>query len=154
MLSIREYAPGDLEEILGLFYGTVHSVNAKDYSPEELDAWAGGNEDSEKWNMSLLSHLSLVAEFEGNIVGFGDIAPDGYLDRLYVRGDFQFRGAGTALCRELERRSGCARIYAHVSITARSFFERLGYKTARECGAKRNGLILKNYLMEKFISRR
>lgn len=92
MLSIREYAPGDLEEILGLFYGTVHSVNAKDYSPEELDAWAGGNEDSEKWNMSLLSHLSLVAEFEGNIVGFGDIAPDGYLDRLYVRGDFQSRG--------------------------------------------------------------
>lgn len=94
MLSIREYAPGDLEEILGLFYGTVHSVNAKDYSPEELDAWAGGNEDSEKWNMSLLSHLSLVAEFEGNIVGFGDIAPDGYLDRLYVRGDFQSRGGG------------------------------------------------------------
>ncbi len=154
MLSIREYAPGDLEEILGLFCDTVHSVNAKDYSPEELDAWAGGNEDREKWNLSLLSHLSLVAEFRGEIVGFGDIAPDGYLDRLYVRGDFQSRGAGTALCGELERRAGCARIYAHVSITARPFFEKRGYKTARECGAKRNGLILKNYLMEKFALRR
>lgn len=75
MLSIREYIPEDLEEILGLFYDTVHSVNARDYSPEELDAWAGGKEDWEKWNMSLLSHLPLVAEFEGGIVGFGDIAP-------------------------------------------------------------------------------
>lgn len=154
MLSIREYIPEDLEEILGLFYDTVHSVNARDYSPEELDAWAGGKEDREKWNMSLLLHLPLVAEFEGEIVGFGDIAPDGYLDRLYVRGDFQSRGAGTALCRELERRSGCARIYAHVSITARPFFERRGYKTVRVCGAKRSGLILKNYLMEKFTLRR
>lgn len=62
MVTVREYAPGDLEEVLRLFYGTVHSVNARDYSPEELDAWASGDEDREKWNGSLMSHLSLVAE--------------------------------------------------------------------------------------------
>lgn len=150
MVTVREYAPGDLEKVLRLFYGTVHSVNARDYSPEELDAWASGDEDREKWNGSLMSHLSLVAESGGEIAGFGDIASDGYLDRLFVRADLQRLGIGSTLCGELERRSGCRRIFAFVSVTARPFFEGRGYAVARECGAKRNGLVLKNYLMEKF----
>ena len=38
-MILREYQPSDLKEILELFYHTVHSVNAKDYTPQQLDAW-------------------------------------------------------------------------------------------------------------------
>src|SRR5699024_4100903 len=37
-MLIRRYAPGDLTELLRLFYDTVHTVNAADYTPRQLDA--------------------------------------------------------------------------------------------------------------------
>ena len=82
-MKIRRYEPDDLSQITALFYDTVHAVNAADYSPEQLDAWADGAPDRDRWNRSLLAHHSLVAvEGEGLIVGFGDI--DG-LSRPAVR---------------------------------------------------------------------
>ena len=39
-MTIREYHSSDLREIVELFYDTVHTVNAKDYTPEQLNAWA------------------------------------------------------------------------------------------------------------------
>ncbi len=39
-MVIREYQPTDCKEILRLFYDTVHSVNLKDYTEEQLAVWA------------------------------------------------------------------------------------------------------------------
>ena len=73
-MRIRRYEPGDLAQITALFYDTVHAVNAADYSPEQLDAWADGAPDRDRWNRSLLAHHSLVAvEGRDLIVGVGDI---------------------------------------------------------------------------------
>lgn len=47
------------------------------------------NIDIEKWDTSFLKNYTVVAESNGIIVGFGDIAEDGYLDRLYVHKAFQ-----------------------------------------------------------------
>ena len=103
-MRIRRYEPDDLSQITALFYDTVHAVNAADYSPEQLDAWADGAPDRDRWNRSLMAHHSLVAvEGEGLIVGFGDIDGTGYLDRLYVHRDRQGQGIATALCDRLER---------------------------------------------------
>lgn len=49
-MIIREYQPTDCKEIIEFLYHTVHSVNAKNYTIEQLDAWATGKEDLEKWN--------------------------------------------------------------------------------------------------------
>ena len=35
-----------------LFYDTVHTLNAKDYTQEQLDAWATGEVELEAWNKS------------------------------------------------------------------------------------------------------
>ena len=113
MIKIREYKPSDLPEIAELFYNTVHTVNASDYSDEQLDAWADGNIDMDKWNKSLESHYSLVAEENGVIAGFGDIDETGYLDRLYVHKDYQGMGIGTAICARLESRAR-GKITTHV----------------------------------------
>ncbi len=34
-MQLREYSPSDCEQIAELFYNTVHSVNAKDYTKEQ-----------------------------------------------------------------------------------------------------------------------
>lgn len=91
-MILREYTKTDSSELAELFYDTVHTVNARDYLQEQLDAWATGAVNLEEWDKSFLSHHTVVAELGGNIVGFGDMDETGYLDRLYVHRDYQRRG--------------------------------------------------------------
>ena len=97
-MFIREYVSTDCKEIAELFYNTVHVVNAKDYTKEQLDVWATGQVDLQKWNQSFQEHFSIVAIDMDIIVGFGDIDKTGYLDRLYVHSDYQGKGIATAIC--------------------------------------------------------
>lgn len=151
-MTIREYRSSDLREIVELFYDTVHTVNAGDYTPEQLNAWADGSPDLAEWGRSLLEHIAFVAEDGGGIVGFGDIDPSGYLDRLYVHKDYQRRGVATALCDALEGAVNAERIITHASITAKPFFEERGYQVAWEQQVLRHGTALTNYRMEKWTS--
>lgn len=52
-MEIRRYQQSDCKELAELFYNTVHTVNAKDYTKEQLNVWATGKVDLEKWNQSL-----------------------------------------------------------------------------------------------------
>ena len=149
LLAIREYTPADCSQITDLFYQTVHSVNGADYTKEQLDAWAPVAADREKWNRSLLAHYSLVAVHGETIVGFGDIAETGYLDRLYVHKDHQRQGIATAICHRLERITAQRNISVHASITAKPFFENRGYHVVKKQQVKRHGICLINYWMEK-----
>ena len=38
---------------------TVHSVNAKDYTKEQLDAWAIGEVDLQAWDKSFRAHKTI-----------------------------------------------------------------------------------------------
>ncbi len=150
-MILRAYAPSDCKVISELFYETVHSVNIRDYSKEQIDAWADGNIDLKKWNESFLTHYTIIAEEDGSILGFGDITRDGYLDRLYVHKDFQRKGIASAICTELENHINSGKITTAASITARPFFEKRGYITVRAQLVKRHGIFLKNFVMEKTL---
>ncbi len=149
-MDIRAYRPQDCRQILKLFYHTVHSVNAADYSPEQLAVWATGEEDPAVWNASLTAHMTLVAVEGDLILGFGDMDVEaGYLDRLYVHKDYQGRGVATALCRRLEAAVPSGHITTHASITARPFFLARGYRVVRQQQVQRRGIWLTNFVMEK-----
>lgn len=147
-MFIREYQPSDCEELAALFYDTVHKINKKDYTQEQLDVWATGQVDLEKWNQSLQDHYSVVAVDSGIIVGFGDMDRTGYLDRLYVHADHQGKGIATAICDQLEKVI-TGSVVTHASITARPFFEKRGYQVVRGQRVERQGIYLTNYVMRK-----
>lgn len=132
-----------------LFYNTVHTVNAEDYTGEQLDAWADGNPDLVKWDQSFQAHQTLIAEEDDRIVGFADIDRTGYLDRLYVHREYQGQGIATLLCELLEELTEGNVITVHASITAKPFFERRGYRTVKRQQVERRGILLTNYIMEK-----
>lgn len=147
-MVIREYKSSDCEEIIRLFYNTVHFVNSKDYNEKQLNVWAPKNADFDKWQKSFENHYCIVAVENETLVGFGDIDKTGYLDRLYVHKDYQGQGVATALCDILEKQC-TGKIVTHASITAKPFFEKRGYTAVKEQSVERSGIMLTNYVMEK-----
>ncbi len=147
-MFIREYQSSDCRELTELFYNTVHTVNAKDYTKEQLDVWATGQVDLKTWNQSLQEHFSIVAVDANIIVGFGDIDKTGYLDRLFVHSGYQRKGIATAICDQLES-AVQENIVTHASITARPFFGKRGYKVVKEQQVERQGIFLTNFVMIK-----
>ena len=157
-MEIRAYRREDIKEIAELFYNTVHTVNAADYTEEQLDAWADGNIDTAAWDRSFREHRTLVAVMTsdpGNgaeqIVGFADMDGTGYLDRLYVHKDFQRRRIASALCDRLEQAADVEMFTTHASVTAKPFFEKRGYQVVQEQQVERKGILLTNYVMKKGV---
>lgn len=148
-MVLRPYTSADLEEILTLFYETVHTVNARDYTPPQLYAWAPRTADRARWDRTLREHTSLVAVENGQILGFGDMDATGYLDRLYVHKDHQRQGIATALCDALEAAVPAPLLTTHASITARPFFARRGYTVLHARQVERFGVAMTNYAIEK-----
>lgn len=151
-MHIRDYKSGDCKETAKLFYNTVHKINIRDYTPEQIKVWAPENRDLKKWDESFKDRKAIVAVEENQISGFCDITDSGYLDRLYVHSDFQGQGIGKALCREAENFAaahGNNEITVYASITAKPFFEKMGYSVIRENQVIRENVSLTNYLMMK-----
>lgn len=109
-MHIRPYRSSDCPALAELFYQTVHTVCARDYSPEQLDAWADGRVELAAWDASFRAHDTRVAEEGDAIVGFADLGPDGYLDRLYVHRDCR-GGSGLRPLRYPPRRPHHPRVH-------------------------------------------
>lgn len=156
-MEIRRYRDDDLTHVVSLFYETVHSVNARDYSEEQLNAWASMDEResrTEHWAKSLEQNITYVAELDGSIVGFADMTLKGYLDRLFIHKDFQGRRFASALVERLEtdaQRLGLSSMETDASITARPFFERQGYQLLQVQSVQRGDVRLTNYKMKKML---
>lgn len=151
-MKIRDYNPSDCAALAQLFYDTVHTINSRDYTAAQLEVWATGSIDLAAWNRSFLEHLTLVAEMDDIIVGFADMDHQGHLDRLYVHKNYQGKGIATALVKALEQRTINENIdfyETYASITARPFFEKLGYTVQSENTVVRGSVSLTNFKMTK-----
>lgn len=148
-MDIRRYEKSDLENIIRLFRDTVHKVNIRDYTQEQVDVWAPDSIDMDEWDKTLSEHHTFVAVMDDVIIGFGDIDVSGYLDRLYVHHDYLRQGVATLICAKLESMiDSDLTILTHASITAKPFFEKRGYRVVKEQLVKRDGVFLTNYIME------
>ncbi|WP_282940116.1 GNAT family N-acetyltransferase [Paenibacillus sp. RC67] len=156
-MNVRRFQASDINQIVTLFYETVHSVNGRDYSQEQLDAWAPVDEQALKlkaWEESMSRNMTYVAETGGVITGFSDMTVEGHLDRLYVHKDYQGQGIASALVERLEqeaKRWGLTEINVEASITARPFFEKRGYRVIESQVVERRGVQLVNYKMLKSL---
>ena len=66
-MKLREYTSSDLREIAELFYGTVHTINAADYTAAQLDAWAPKDRNLSEWDDSFKRRFCVVAVEDGKI---------------------------------------------------------------------------------------
>ena len=153
---IRRLAESDIPQMRELFRSTVLCVNSRDYTDEECKDWASCGDSTEHWK-DLLTTNDFFAALDGggNIIGFSSMNAGGHLHSLFAHKDWQGKDVGTRLLAEAERLAmeyGAEKITSEVSITARPFFERHGYKTVKEQKAKANRLYLTNYVMKKELN--
>lgn len=151
-IFVRRAERSDLKKIQKLFVETVKSVNSRDYSSEKIATWASRGNDNNFWNYKLNEEHFFVAEFEGELVGFTSITDLGYIDFMYVHKYYQRIGVGRALLSMVEEVADeldVEELYSHVSITARPFFESLGFKVMEEQQRKVNEHSFVNFLMAK-----
>ena len=149
-MRIRPCREADLPALLDVFYRTVHTACAGDYTPAQLSAWAPETPDTARWAEKLRQETFLAAEGGGALLGFGALE-GAYLDLLYVLPDCQGRG-GSALCGFLEHLCPESRITVHASRTARPFFEAQGYRLVRSQQVERRGIMLENFVLEKDLA--
>ena len=149
-MEVRKFRKGEEIDLWKLFYNTVHNVNIRDYDENQIAAWAPDDLDV---NIAIKKFREIdpfVVTKERKIIGYADIQPDGYIDHFYCHHEFQRQGVGSTLFATLEkeaRERGILKMYSNVSITARPFFEAMGFSVEKEQVIRIQDQKLKNYRM-------
>nr|WP_244343900.1 MULTISPECIES: GNAT family N-acetyltransferase [unclassified Vibrio] len=137
-----------------IFFHTVRNVNVRDYSQQQVEAWAPSSFDFALWQKRMNGLQPFVAELDGCVVGYTDLQPSGLIDHFFCHHEYQGKGVGKALMEHVFTvgRVRCiSRYFSEVSITARPFYEHLGFKVVNEQEVEMRGVKLTNYVMEKVV---
>lgn len=153
MITTRNYTEQDAPFLAAIFFNTIHQVNSKDYSPEQLDAWAPASSlEVGDWLKKWQKVMPIVAILENKIVGFVELEDHGHIDCLYCHHEYQRCGVGSALMAAVEQQAqqkNLSKLFVEVSITAKPFFEAKGFSVKKEQSVNVRGVWLTNFVMEK-----
>ncbi|MEG3435649.1 GNAT family N-acetyltransferase [Pannus brasiliensis CCIBt3594] len=150
-MNIRLFQPRDANRIARLFHDTVREINIRDYSIEQVKAWAP---DDVNFTEFTARDFTYIAEEGELILGFADLKKNGHIDRFFCHKDYQGRGIGRQLYETIEAKAlelGIDRLVTEASITARPFFERMGFSVIQTQQVYCRGQSFTNYRMEKRI---
>lgn len=153
-IKIRLFEPQDAEQIAQLFHTTVREVNIRDYSSNQVKAWAPDDIYFRNWVEVCSNRFTYVAEIEEMIVGFGKLEPNGHIDCFYCHKNYQRCGVGSQIYQAIETKAvelSVDRLFTEASISAKPFFQRRGFTVVKEQEVTRRGETFINYAMEKCL---
>jgi putative acetyltransferase len=156
-LLVRTATDADVPSLAALYEESVRSVGPQRYSPAQVDAWAAFARDEEGFRAKVLDAVCLVAEEDGDAVGFATLESDGVVGLLYVRGDRGHRGFGSALLRALillAEQRGVRRLRTVAGEFSRGLFERFGFTLFDTEEREYNGVVFRRYWMERQVPSR
>jgi putative acetyltransferase len=151
-MEIRRFKLGDEAALFRVYFTAIHGVASRDYSPEQIEAWAPADLDVDLWANRVQKIRPFVVDFDNEIVGYADVQPDGYIDHFFVAGSHPRQGIGTQLMTRIheEARSlGLTVLTSNVSKTAERFFALHGFHVVERRFPVLRGVTLQNALMRK-----
>lgn len=150
-IAIRSAQLSDGPQIGQLIYDTVRTVNRKDYTEDQVVAWAPDPVIFSVYDEG----FAYVAESDGVILGFAYLTPKGLLSRFYVHRDFQGQGVGSRLLEVIEHKAleeGIKKMTTEASITAKPFFLAKGFIIQEQQTVVFRNTQFINYKMYKYIA--
>ena len=153
-VDVRRYQSGEEAELWNIYYGAIHRVCSRDYTPEQVSAWAPADFDAKTWAVSVAQLNPYVAVLNSRLVGYTEIQSDGLIDHFFVHPDYQGCGVGAALMNRIFSVAtglGISRLYSHVSKTAQPFYQRFGFQVIAQNTPVIRGVALSNATMEKHL---
>jgi putative acetyltransferase len=151
-VRIRPYRDTDAGPTLEVFYRAVRQTAARDYTDEQIGAWAAPPPSIREWGSRRAATNTWVAEIHGSVVGFTDLDATGYIDMMYIDPDHTRQGIAARLLEHLVGIAATAHLEVltvNASITARPFFARHGFTVIAEQSPQRHGVHLTNYRMQR-----
>jgi putative acetyltransferase len=156
-ITIRPYEDADAPVLAQLFFDSVRSIGRRFYTAEQVTAWAPAPADPEGVRARAGDgRTTLVAVNSADeVVGYGDLEPDGHLDHLYCRPDAVGSGVGAHLLDQLiaiATAQGSQRVRVEASEGARRLFERKGFTLVARRDFTLRNVPIHNYLMERVVA--
>lgn len=149
---VRAYDPADAESLIELFRGSVRQIASRDYTQQQVLAWAPEHIDLQEWSARRGSRLTWVAKVGVKLVGFIDLEANGNIDMLYVHSDHQRNGIARALLEAVMDAASAQKLKSvrtESSITARPFFENHGFVIVAKQMVTVRGQNFVNFKMER-----
>lgn len=100
-----------------------------------------------------MEEQEVIVVEENQLLGFASLKDGHYIDFLYLAPEAQGKGLAQKMLQELEARARADTLSSDISITARPFIERQGFKVIRKNHNERAGEVLINFYVEKSIKK-
>ena len=152
MLRFERYQPELADALRAVFHSAIHLSAAPWYSAAERAAWSPEHYDRDAWADNLARIIPWLVWDGDELVGYGDVQLDGYIDHFYVSGTAARRGIGQTLFNHLleqAQANGAARLTSDVSLSAEGFFAKQGFTVQWRRVVRRGGVALRNARMSR-----
>ena len=148
MFTIEKYDVAMLPSLWDVYFSSIRMVCSKDYSKEQIEAWAPESFDLNIFGEKMDNLNPFVAISNGKAVGYADLQEDGLIDHFFVHGNFQGKGIGGKLMEAiLKKGASLPRLYSNVSHTAKPLYLKYGFSIEKVKNEEVRGVYIENNLM-------
>jgi putative acetyltransferase len=154
-MEIRPFRSGDEPALLTVFQSAIHGLASKNYTPEQVQAWAPQDMDRSIWFKRMQGIQPFVAEASGEIAAYADVQPSGYIDHFFVAASYARQGVGSKLMEHIHKAARAQEIptlTSDVSLTAQPFFEKFGFVIVEQRVPVIRGVVVPNAFMRKELA--
>lgn len=132
--TIRRARHDDAAGIIEAHIRSIREICSQDYTPEQVNAWAGRKFREVLWQQAIDRDLVWVVEHEEKVRGFGHLAlmskEKGEVMGLYLTPEVKGLGAGKEMFRVIREeaiKNGLCELELHATLTAKTFYEHCGF---------------------------
>ena len=153
-MIVRPFRQGEEPALFEVYFSAIHLAAKRDYSLEQLSAWAPRDLDPQLWAQRIRGIDPFVVELHDQIVGYADFQPNGYIDHFFVSSYHPRQGVGRFLMEEILRRAAASCVEAltsDVSRTAQPFVEHFGFKVVKYHNPVVRNVVLPNAFMRRTL---
>ena len=125
----RWASAADSDVLADIMFDAVRNGESR-YSEQQRAAWIPARRSGEDWVARLRRQDIIVAEQDGEAVGFASLAEGGYVDFAYIRPEAQHTGLFRQLLSRIAERAVAKReplLWTHASLMAEPAFAKLGF---------------------------